>query len=166
MPIVEPEVLMDGGHTLERCEQVTAAALDAVFAELRAHRIDLEGIVLKPNMVISGKKCAVRAGVKEVAGATIRCLRNHVPASVPGIAFLSGGQTSAEATAHLSAMNEVGPHPWQLSFSYGRALQDEAIKAWAGKEGQFRAGQAAFARRARMNGLARAGKYKPEMEAA
>ena len=166
VPIVEPEVLMDGGHTLERCEEVTGIALDAVFAELRAHRVDLGGIILKPNMVISGKKCPTRAGVREVAQATVRCLRDHVPASVPGIAFLSGGQTSAEATAHLSAMNELGPHPWQLSFSYGRALQDEALKAWAGKDGQFKAGQAAFARRARFNGLARTGGYKPEMEAA
>ena len=166
VPIVEPEVLMDGGHTLERCEEVTSMALDATFAELRRHRVDLHGIILKPNMVISGKKCPTRAGVREVAQATVRCLRNHVPASVPGIAFLSGGQTSVEATAHLSAMNELGPHPWQLSFSYGRALQDDALKAWAGKDGQFKAGQAAFARRARLNGLARKGSYKPEMEVA
>jgi fructose-bisphosphate aldolase class I len=166
VPIVEPEVLMDGAHTLERCEEVTGRTLDATFAALRAHRIDLNGMVLKPNMVISGKKCPKRAGVREVAAATVRCLREHVPAAVPGIAFLSGGQTSAEATAHLSAMNEMGPHPWQLSFSYGRALQDEALKAWGGKDGQFKAGQAAFARRARLNGLARSGGYRAEMEAA
>lgn len=166
VPIVEPEVLMDGGHTLARCEEVTARTLDATFVELRSHRVDLTGIILKPNMVISGKKCQHRASVDEVAAATVRCLRDHVPASVPGIAFLSGGQTSAEATAHLNAMNAMGPHPWQLSFSYGRALQDEALRAWAGKDSQFEAGQAAFARRARLNGLARSGSYRPEMEAA
>ncbi len=166
VPIVEPEVLMDGGHTLERCEEVTARTLDATFAALRAHRLDLTGMILKPNMVISGKKCPKRAGVREVAEATVRCLRGHVPATVPGIAFLSGGQSSAEATAHLSAMNEMGPHPWQLSFSYGRALQDEALKAWGGKDGQFKAGQTAFARRAGLNGLARAGQYRAAMEAA
>lgn len=166
VPIVEPEVLMDGGHTLERCEEVTSRALDATFAELRAHRVALSGMILKPNMVIAGKKCPTRPGVREVAAATVRCLRDHVPAAVPGIAFLSGGQSSAEATAHLSAMNAMGPHPWQLSFSYGRALQDEALKAWAGKDGQFKAGQAAFARRARFNSLARTGKYDPQMEAA
>ncbi len=166
VPIVEPEVLMDGGHTLERCEEVTGRTLDATFAALRAHRVALTGMILKPNMVISGKKCPKRAGFSEVAAATVRCLRAHVPAAVPGIAFLSGGQSSAEATAHLSAMNEMGPHPWQLSFSYGRALQEEALKAWGGKDGQFKAGQAAFARRAELNGLARSGKYRAEMEAA
>jgi fructose-bisphosphate aldolase class I len=166
VPIVEPEVLMDGGHTLARCEEVTGRVLDETFTQLRLHRVDLAGMVLKPNMVISGKKCPSRAGVQEVAAATVRCLRDHVPASVPGIAFLSGGQSSAEATAHLSAMNAMGPHPWQLSFSYGRALQDEALKAWGGKTEHFKAGQAAFARRARLNGLARSGGYRPEMEAA
>jgi fructose-bisphosphate aldolase class I len=166
VPIVEPEVLMDGAHTIERCEEVTSRALDASFAALRAHRVALSGMILKPNMVIAGKKCAVRPGVAEVAQATVRCLREHVPATVPGIAFLSGGQSSAEATAHLSAMNALGPHPWQLSFSYGRALQDEALKAWGGKEGQIKAGQEAFSRRARLNGLARHGKYTPLMEAA
>jgi fructose-bisphosphate aldolase class I len=166
VPIVEPEVLMDGSHTLQRCEEVSGLALDMVFSELRAHRIELGGIILKPNMVISGKKCPSRAGVREVAQATVRCLRNHVPASVPGITFLSGGQTSAEATAHLNAMNDLGAQPWQLSFSYGRALQDEALKAWGGREAQFKAGQDAFVRRARLNGLARNGKYQSEMEAA
>jgi fructose-bisphosphate aldolase class I len=166
VPIVEPEVLMDGGHTMARCEEVTGAALDEVFAQLRAHRVDLTGIVLKPNMVISGKKCPARAGVQEVAHATVRCLRAHVPAIVPGIAFLSGGQSSAEATSHLNAMNQLGPHPWQLSFSYGRALQEEALKAWAGKDSQFKAGQSAFQRRARFNSLARSGSYRAEMEAA
>lgn len=166
VPIVEPEVLMDGGHTIRRCEEVTGRVLDETFAQLRVQCVDLTGIILKPNMVISGKKCPNRAGVPEVAAATVRCLRDHVPASVPGIAFLSGGQSSSEATAHLSAMNAIGPHPWQLAFSYGRALQDEALKAWGGKPEQFKAGQAAFGRRARMNGLARSGSYRQEMEAA
>jgi fructose-bisphosphate aldolase class I len=166
VPIVEPEVLMDGAHTLQRCEDVTAMVLDETFAELRSHRVDLTGIVLKPNMVISGKKCPQRAAVAEVAAATVRCLLAHVPANVPGIAFLSGGQSSAEATAHLNAMNQLGPQPWQLSFSYGRALQEEALKAWGGKPAQFKAGQLAFHRRARLNGLARTGSYRPEMEAA
>lgn len=166
VPIVEPEVLMDGAHTLERCEEVTGRVLDETFAQLRLHRVALAGMVLKPNMVISGKKCQNRAGVQQVAAATVRCLRDHVPASVPGIAFLSGGQSAAEATAHLNAMNAMGPHPWELSFSYGRALQDEALKAWGGKAEQFKAGQTAFVRRARLNGLARRGAYRPEMEAA
>jgi fructose-bisphosphate aldolase class I len=166
VPIVEPEVLMDGDHTLERCAEVTRRALDATFAQLRAHRVDLTAIILKPNMVIAGKKCQVRPGVHDVAAATVQCLRDHVPASVPGIAFLSGGQSSAEATAHLSAINQLGPHPWQLSFSYGRALQEEALKAWSGKDGQFKAGQTAFARRARLNSLARTGSYSARMEAA
>lgn len=166
VPIVEPEVLMDGGHTLERCADVTSRALDATFVELRAHRVDLAGMILKPNMVIAGKKSSVRPGIKEVAAATVECLKNYVPATVPGIAFLSGGQSSADATAHLSAMNALGPLPWQLSFSYGRALQDEALKAWSGKEGQFKAGQTAFARRAKLNSLARTGAYQQQMEAA
>jgi fructose-bisphosphate aldolase class I len=166
VPIVEPEVLMDGAHTLARCAEVTGRVLDETFAQLRLQRVDLTGMVLKPNMVISGKKCPNRAGVQEVAAATVRCLRDHVPASVPGIAFLSGGQSSAEATAHLSAMNAMGPYPWELSFSYGRALQEEALKAWGGKVAQFKAGQSAFIRRARLNGLARRGGYRPEMEAA
>jgi fructose-bisphosphate aldolase class I len=166
VPIVEPEVLMDGAHTLERCAEVTGQTLDATFAELRAHRVSLSGMILKPNMVIAGKKCPSRPGVREVAAATVSCLLDHVPASVPGITFLSGGQSAAEATAHLSAMNELGPVPWQLSFSYGRALQEEALKAWGGKQSQLAAGQAAFARRARLNGLARSGAYRPEMEAA
>ena len=119
VPIVEPEVLMDGGHTLARCEEVTGAVLDEVFTELRGHRVDLTGMVLKPNMVISGKKCPQRAGVQEVAAATVRCLRSHVPATVPGIAFLSGGQSSAEATAHLSAMNQLGPIRGSSRFPTG-----------------------------------------------
>jgi len=166
VPIVEPEVLMDGAHTLERCEQVTAAALDALFAELAAHRVDLTGTVLKPNMVISGTECSNRAGVQEVAEATVACLKAHVPEALPGIAFLSGGQSAEEATAHLSAMNAMGPQPWQLTFSYGRALQAPALSAWRGQSSNYKAGQDAFFKRARLNGLARHGGYSPDLEAA
>jgi len=166
VPIVEPEVLMDGPHDLARCESVTAAALDRVFDELVRHRVRLEGIVLKPNMVISGTEAPKRAGVDEVAAATVRCLKDHVPADVPGIAFLSGGQSAEEATAHLSAMNRLGDLPWELSFSYGRALQAPALEAWGGRSEDFAAGQQAFHKRARLNGLARSGSYSPEQEAA
>ena len=166
VPIVEPEVLMDGPHTLQRCEEVTGAALDQVFDQLRAHRVDLTGMILKPNMVISGTEASQRAGVEEVAEATLRCLKAHVPAEVPGIAFLSGGQSAEEATAHLDAMNRIGGAPWQLTFSYGRALQAPALEAWGGKPENFEAGQRAFAKRARLNGLAHAGEYTAELEAA
>jgi fructose-bisphosphate aldolase class I len=165
VPIVEPEVLMDGGHSLERCEEVTNATLQAVFNQLFEHRIHLEGMVLKPNMVISGKKAANRAPPQAVAEATVRTLKRHVPPAVPGIAFLSGGQSSTEATLHLSLMNRLGPLPWALTFSYGRALQDTALKAWGGSAATFAAGQQEFARRARLNGLAATGSYSPEMEA-
>jgi fructose-bisphosphate aldolase class I len=164
VPIVEPEVLMDGDHTLARCEEVTDAALDAVFGQLQAHRVHLEGMVLKPNMVISGKKCAQRASPEEVAAATVRCLKRHVPGAVPGIAFLSGGQAPAEAALHLSLMNAAGKLPWQLTFSYGRALQDAALSAWAGKSANLAAGQREFGRWARMNSLARSGRYRAGME--
>jgi len=164
VPIVEPEVLMDGAHSIERCEAVTSATLAAVFAALYAHRVYLEGIVLKPNMVISGKKNANRATPQQVAEATVRTLKRYVPSAVPGIAFLSGGQSSAEATEHLSLMNKLGPLPWELTFSYGRALQDEALKAWGGKPENFAAGQKAFFRRAKLNGLARSGSYTPKNE--
>jgi fructose-bisphosphate aldolase class I len=164
VPIVEPEVLMDGAHSLERCEEVTGATLQVVFDQLFAHRVHLEGMVLKPNMVISGKKAAKRAGAQEVAEATVRCLKRHVPSAVPGIAFLSGGQSHAEATLHLSLMNKLGPLPWKLTFSYGRALQDTALKAWGGNAAGFAAGQKEFARRARLNGLAASGRYGAEME--
>jgi fructose-bisphosphate aldolase, class I len=165
VPIVEPEVLMDGGHSLERCEEVTNATLQAVFNQLFEHRIYLEGMVLKPNMVISGKKAANRAPPQAVAEATVRTLKRHVPPAVPGIAFLSGGQSSTEATLHLSLMNRMAPLPWALTFSYGRALQDTALKAWGGSAATFAAGQQEFARRARLNGLASTGAYQPEMEA-
>ncbi|HWK74146.1 MAG TPA: class I fructose-bisphosphate aldolase [Povalibacter sp.] len=168
VPIVEPEVLMDGAHSLERCEEVTSETLSTVFAALHSHRIHLEGMILKPNMVISGKKAASRANPQQVAEATVRTLKRYVPGAVPGIAFLSGGQSAAEATEHLNLMNKMGPLPWELTFSYGRALQDEALKAWGGKSENFAAGQKAFFRRAKLNGLARTGSYtaKSEQEAA
>src|SRR5262245_12725311 len=168
VPIIEPEVLMDGAHSLERCDEVTSATLKSVFEQLHSHRIHLEGMILKPNMVISGKKAATRANREQVAEATVRCLKRYVPSAVPGIAFLSGVQSSAEATEHLSLMNKLGPLPWELTFSYGRALQDEALKAWGGKSENFGAGQKAFFRRAKFNGLARTGAYtaRHEQEAA
>ncbi len=166
VPIVEPEVLMDGGHDIERCEEVTNLTLATTFAQLKAHRVALEGIILKPNMVISGKQCSTQGSVQEVVVATIRCLTANVPEAVPGIAFLSGGQSDADATAHLNGMNQLGPHPWELSFSYGRALQAPALKAWGGQAENFGAGQEALALRAKLNGLARSGGYDPAMEPA
>jgi fructose-bisphosphate aldolase class I len=164
VPIVEPEVLMDGGHSLERCSEVSEQVLSTVFDQLFAHRIALEGMVLKPNMVISGKKAPNRASPEQVAEATLRVLKRHVPPAVPGIAFLSGGQSPEEATLHLSLMNRMGPLPWALTFSYGRALQDTALKAWGGTAANFAAGQKEFARRAQLNGAATTGRYAPEME--
>ena len=140
VPIVEPEVLMDGDHTIERCEEVTDATLEAVFDALFLHRVRLEGMVLKPNMVIAGKKCAKQATAAQVAEATVRCLLRRVPAAVPGIAFLSGGQSEAEATLHLSLMNRSRKLPWELSFSYGRALQQSTLDAWKGKPANVAAG--------------------------
>jgi len=164
VPIVEPEVLMDGAHSIDRCEAVTIAALDVVFAELEAHKVGLEGIVLKPNMVISGSDAADRAGPAEVAEATLRVLKAHVPEPVAGIAFLSGGQLAEEATEHLSLMNAAGPLPWELSFSYGRALQAPALDAWRGHEDNFAAGQGALFKRAKLNSLAHLGQYETSME--
>jgi fructose-bisphosphate aldolase class I len=164
VPIVEPEVLMDGDHTIERCHQVTAATLSAVFAALRDHRVWLEGMLLKANMVVSGSDCPEQAGVQQVAEATVGCLRDTVPASVPGIVFLSGGQSDEAATAHLNAINRLGGCPWQLSFSYGRALQAPALKAWKGEPANGPAAQRAFYHRARLNGAARSGDYQEEME--
>lgn len=163
-PIVEPEVLMDGAHTIERCEEVTTETLRLVFAELLRHRVALEGTVLKPNMVVSGKACPRQAPVGEVAEATVRCLRRAVPPAVPGIVFLSGGQTPEQATAHLNAMNALGRFPWELSFSYGRALQEPVLQAWKGEPGNAAAAQAAFLHRCRCNGAARYGRYTREME--
>lgn len=164
VPIVEPEVLMDGDHTIERCAEVTESALMSVFLQLHAHRVSLEGMLLKPNMVISGKTCSIQAGVEQVAVATVQTLRRSVPAAVPGIVFLSGGQSSTVATAHLNAMNALGNHPWELSFSYGRALQDEALRAWQGKSTNVKTAQRAFAHRAKCVSAARYGKYTEEME--
>jgi fructose-bisphosphate aldolase class I len=166
VPIVEPEVLMDGAHDIGRCEVVTAQALELVFAELDAHRVLFEGMLLKPNMVIAGKKCSRQAGVQEVAEATLRCLRRYVPAAVPGIVFLSGGQSVEDATDHLNAMNAMGAQPWEVSFSYGRALQAPVLAAWKGQEGNVAAAQQALLRRCELNGLAREGKYTRAMEAA
>ncbi len=163
VPIVEPEVLMDGAHSIERCEEVTDSVLDQTFHALAAHKIYLEGMVLKPNMVISGKKAANRASPEQVAEATVRCLKRHVPAAVPGIAFLSGGQSTAEATLHLSLMNQQ-TLPWNLTFSYGRALQDSALKAWGGIAANYSLGQREFAKRAKLNGLATHGTYSSAME--
>ncbi|HWW19446.1 MAG TPA: class I fructose-bisphosphate aldolase, partial [Steroidobacteraceae bacterium] len=164
VPIVEPEVLMDGGHKIERCEEVTDEVLAEVFSQLEDHRIHLEGMILKPNMVISGKKCSTQASPELVAAATVRCLKRHVPSAVPGIMFLSGGQSAAEATLHLSLMNKLGPLPWQLSFSYGRALQDAALSAWGGKPSNVGAGQKEFHKWSKLNGLARTGAFKAGME--
>ncbi len=164
VPIVEPEVLMDGDHSIDTSFDVTSRTLHAVFTELRDQRVHFEQMLLKPNMVLSGYDASERAGTQEVAEATIRCFRRHVPAAVPGIVFLSGGQTDEDATAHLNAMNAMGPHPWELSFSYGRALQAPALKAWAGEAANVAAGQAAYLHRARMNGLARSGSYSSDME--
>jgi len=164
VPIVEPEVLMDGAHSLERCEAVTGDVLRSVFDRLDAHRVVLEGIVLKPNMVISGQKAANRAAPQAVADATLRCLKRFVPAAVPGVAFLSGGQSEAEATLHLDLMNRGGPLPWPLSFSYGRALQQTALSAWGGAAARLAAGQREFLKRARLNGLATRGQYESPLE--
>ena len=165
VPIVEPEVLMDGSHTIERCEEVTGGVLHAVFNALHDQQVSLEGMLLKPNMVISGKACAKQASVKEVAAATLRCLQRHVPAAVPGIVFLSGGQDYLAATVHLSAINQLeGPKPWKLSFSYGRALQDEALKAWSGKSENLKAGQRLFYHRAMCDSAAALGRYTAAME--
>ena len=166
VPIVEPEVLMDADNTIEVCEEVTDRTLKAVFDELYRQQVALEGIILKPNMVISGKKCKTQADRKTVAARTLAVLKRHVPATVPGIAFLSGGQSDEDATAHLDEMNKLGGGPWILSFSYGRALQAAALKAWAGKTGNVGAGQKAYLHRAKMNGLAATGEWAQKLEKA
>src|SRR6266446_3635213 len=166
VPIVEPEVLMDGDHTIERYFEVTEQTLRSVFDSLAEHRIVLEGMLLKPNMVLSGKDCPQQASVQEVAEATVRCLKHVVPAAVPGIVFLSGGQTDQQATEHLNAMNRIANLPWQLSFSYGRALQAPVLKAWKGDTANISAAQTAFHHRAWCNSNARYGKYTEEMETA
>jgi len=167
VPIVEPEVLMDGAHTIERCEEVTAVILHSVFHALFEQGVALEGMLLKPSMVIAGESCTRQASVDEVATATLRCLRRHVPAAVPGIVFLSGGQSARLATAHLNAINRLpGPKPWKVSFSYGRALQDPALEAWQGRDENQQAGRRALYRRATCNGRASVGRYTDEMEVA
>jgi fructose-bisphosphate aldolase, class I len=164
VPIVEPEVLMDGDHDIDRCYAVTEWMLKETFQELHYNRVALEGMVLKPNMAVPGKKSAKRAGVEEVAEMTVRLLKNCVPGAVPGIAFLSGGQSDEEATAHLDALNRLGPLPWKLTFSYGRALQGAPQKAWSGRPENVAAAQRAFSHRARMNGLASLGQWKADLE--
>ncbi|MBI5431986.1 MAG: fructose-bisphosphate aldolase class I [Planctomycetes bacterium] len=164
VPIVEPEVLMDADNTIDTCFSVTECTLRTVFAELAIHRVSLEHMVLKPNMVVSGKKCPTQAGIDEVASKTLVVLKRTVPGAVPGIAFLSGGQSDEDATAHLGAMNAKGALPWVLTFSYGRALQAPAIKAWAGKEANWKSGQAHFLHRAKLNGAAQTGTYSTAME--
>jgi fructose-bisphosphate aldolase class I len=166
VPIVEPEVLLDGSHTVERAQEVSEHTLKVTFTQLFLHRVYLEGMILKPSMVVSGKDCPQQAGVQEVAERTIHCLKRCVPAAVPGIAFLSGGQSAERATEHLNAMNAMGPHPWQVSFSYARALQDPALKAWKGELGNVAAAQKIFYHRAKCNSAARSGSYNKQMEAA
>lgn len=166
VPIVEPEVLMDGSHTLERCHEVTQRTLRSLFNALYEQRVALTEVVLKPNMVLSGSTCATQANVTEVAEATLDCFRNAVPAELPGIVFLSGGQSDEKATAHLNKMNELEGGPWELSFSYGRALQAAPLKAWSGQDANFAAAQKAYLHRAKCNGAARTGSYSDAMESA
>ena len=165
-PIVEPEVLMDGDHDIEVCERVTRHVLQTVFAELNIQRVALEGMILKPNMIVSGLDCPVQAPVEEVARRTVAVLKACAPAAVPGIAFLSGGQSDEQATAHLDAMHRIGGLPWALTFSYGRALQHAPQTAWAGKPENVAAAQHAFAHRARMNSLASLGRWEGVLERA
>ncbi len=164
VPIVEPEVLMDGAHDIDRCVEVTEWVLKETFQELFHNRVALEGMVLKPNMAVPGKKSAKRASVQEVAEKTVRVLKACVPAAVPGIAFLSGGQSDEEATAHLDAINKLGPLPWHVTFSYGRALQAAPQKAWSGKAENVAAAQRAFGHRAAMNSLAALGQWQADLE--
>ena len=169
VPVVEPEVVGDGDpgdHSIDRCEEVTAETLETVFRELRLAGADLSGLLLKPNMVLAGVNAPEQPGVEEVARRTVATLREHVPAAVPGICFLSGGQSDEEATAHLSAMNQIGDLPWRLTFSYGRALQNVALRIWAGRPENVPAAQAAFTHRAKMNALASAGQWRPELDRA
>ena len=164
VPIVEPEVIMDGTHTVERCYEVTTAALTSLYEQLGQQGVHLEGTILKPNMVVSGTENSVQAGLEQVAEMTLDCFHKCVPEAVPGIVFLSGGQSDHDATAHLDAMNKIGGLPWKLSFSYGRALQAAPLKAWGGKAENTATAQAAFAHRAKMNGLAARGAWSADME--
>ena len=164
VPIVEPEILMDGDHTIDVCHDVTERTLVQVYEQLHRFNVRLEGTILKPNMVVAGNACAHQADIDEVTDRTLEALRRYVPAAVPGIAFLSGGQSEEDATAHLNAMNAKGPHPWELTFSYGRALQQSALQAWKGSAANVAAAQRAFKHRARMNSLARTGAYTAQHE--
>jgi fructose-bisphosphate aldolase class I len=166
VPIVEPEILMDGPHDITACEDATGRTLEALFVQMTGHRLDLPGTLLKVNMIVPGKAARVQVDDREVAEATIRCLTTHVPTEVPGIVFLSGGMSDEEATNRLNEMNRMGGFPWQLSFSYGRALQHPALLAWGGEDARVGAGQAALAHRAKMNGLARSGDYDAALESA
>ena len=164
VPIVEPEVLMDGEHTIQRSFEVTSRTLHAVFTELRDQKVHPEGILLKPNMVLPGYESSEQVSDEEIAQETVKCFRRHVPAAVPGIVFLSGGQSEEEATRRLNAINAIGPHPWKVSFSYGRALQAAALKAWGGNEENVDAAKRAYYHRAKMNSAAQTGMYAPELE--
>ena len=164
VPIVEPEVLMDGSHSIDDCYNVTSRVLKSLFQHLKDKNVDIKGTILKPNMIISGTNCTEQAGVQEVAEKTVKCLLENVPEDLPGIAFLSGGQSDIDATAHLDAMNKIGGFPWKLSFSYGRALQQAALKAWMGKEENMNNAQAAFSHRALMNKKAALGKWNKDLE--
>jgi len=164
VPIVEPEVLMDGSHSIDDCYNVTSRVLKSLFQHLKDKNVDIKGTILKPNMIISGTNCTEQAGVQEVAEKTVKCLLENVPEDLPGIAFLSGGQSDIDATAHLDAMNKIGGYPWKLSFSYGRALQQAALKAWMGKEENMNNAQAAFSHRALMNKNAALGKWNKDLE--
>ena len=164
VPIVEPEVLMDGSHSIDDCYNVTSRVLKSLFQHLKDKNVDIAGTILKPNMIISGTNCTEQAGVQEVAEKTVKCLLENVPEDLPGIAFLSGGQSDIDATAHLDAMNKIGGFPWKLSFSYGRALQQAALKAWMGKEENMNNAQAAFSHRALMNKNAALGKWNKDLE--
>jgi fructose-bisphosphate aldolase class I len=164
VPMIEPEVLLDGNHTVERCEEVTEATLRATYAAMAAHNVSLEHLILKTSMVVSGKECTRQANVDEVAERTVRVLKRTVPAAQPGIVFLSGGQSDEAATAHLNAMAAMKGLPWPLTFSYSRALQNPALKTWRGQSSNAAAAQKAFHHRAHMNGLAAQGKWKPELE--
>ena len=164
VPIVEPEVLMDGSHSIDDCYNVTSRVLKSLFHHLKDKNVDIKGTILKPNMIISGTNCTEQAGVKEVAEKTVKCLLENIPEDLPGIAFLSGGQSDIDATAHLDAMNKIGGFPWKLSFSYGRALQQAALKAWMGKEENMNNAQAAFSHRALMNKNAALGKWNKDLE--
>lgn len=164
VPIVEPEILMDGDHTIDRCFDATSRTLNALFSELDDAKVSLEGTLLKTNMILSGKDAAEQADVEEVARQTVKCLGDTVPAEIPGVVFLSGGQTDELSTAHLNAMNQIEHGPWELSFSYGRALQAPSLKAWKGEASNVEAGRRALYHRAKLNGAARSGSYKEDME--